>query len=114
MNILLICDEYPPCKHGGIGTVTQNLAREFVALNHNVFVCGFYPYYRIGKEFESDMGVKVFRKFYGNYLKLKLSKHPLFGKIFKINKEFSLYLEFLEELIIKEQIDIIEIPDFNE
>ena len=30
MNILYICDEYPPGKNGGIGTMVQVLGRELV------------------------------------------------------------------------------------
>lgn len=114
MNLLYLCDEYPPCQHGGIGTVTQILAREMVKKGHKVFVCGLYPYYRTSLSKEKDRGVNVYRRFYGNWLLLKLSKHKLFGRYFNIEHSFIDYLSFLKELIKKNNINIIEIPDFNE
>lgn len=44
MNILFICDEYPPGKNGGIGTVVQNLGRELVKQGHSIFVVGLYHF----------------------------------------------------------------------
>jgi glycogen synthase len=44
MNILFICDEYPPGRHGGIGTVVQLTARALVSQGHNVVVAGFYDW----------------------------------------------------------------------
>lgn len=114
MNILYLCDEYPPCQHGGIGSVTQNLTREITKKGHKVFVCGLYPYYRKAKLFEEDQGVNVYRKFYGNKLILKLSKHKFFGRIINIKNSFLEYTAFLKQFIDKNKIDIIEIPDFNE
>ena len=81
MNILYLCDEYPPCQHGGIGSVTQSLARELVSKGHKVSVCGFYPYYRTAAAYEEDFGVQAYRYFYGNWLLLKLSRHKYFGRI---------------------------------
>jgi glycogen synthase len=81
MNILYLCDEYPPCQHGGIGTVTQSLARCLASKGHQVFVAGFYPYYRESKSKETDQGVKVYRIFYGSKTTLLFSKHRFFGKI---------------------------------
>ena len=61
MNILYLCDEYPPGRHGGIGTAVQLLAREMVQQGHKVIVAGFYEWgYGQKDEFE-DMGVKVYR-----------------------------------------------------
>lgn len=34
MNICFICDEYPPGLHGGIGTMTQVLARALTQAGH--------------------------------------------------------------------------------
>jgi glycosyltransferase involved in cell wall biosynthesis len=114
MNILYLCDEYPPCQHGGIGTVTQILAREIRRKGHQMIVCGFYPYYRSSQAIEDDSGVIVFRRFYGNKLTLKLSRNKFLGMFFNIEKEFKLYIKFLKELIKDYKIDIIEMPDFNE
>jgi glycosyltransferase involved in cell wall biosynthesis len=114
MNLLYLCDEYPPCENGGIGTVTQILAREMVIKGHQVWVCGFYPYYRKVSSYEEDQGVKVFRRFYGSRLLLQLSKHRYAGNIINIENGFNKYTKFLSELIKKNKIDLIEIPDFNE
>ena len=40
MNILFICNEYPPGKSGGIGSSTRTLARGLQAAGHAVFVAG--------------------------------------------------------------------------
>lgn len=114
MNILYLCDEYPPCKHGGIGTATRILAQEIVRKGHQVVVCGFYPYYRKALPFENDNGVKVFRRFYGNWLLLKLSRNKYYGHIVNCEKKFQEYINFLRKVINDYHIEIIEIPDFNE
>ena len=65
MNILYICDEYPPGRNGGIGTMVQVLGRELVKQGHNVYVAGLYSYRYGGNNFEEDKGVKVWRLRYG-------------------------------------------------
>jgi glycogen synthase len=114
MNILFLCDEYPQCKHGGIGTVTRILARELARKGHNVTVCGFYPYYRNALRSELDNGVMVYRYFYGNWLSLKLSKRTSTGRIYNLKRAFAKYLEKVKMLIEQNKIEIIEIPDYNE
>lgn len=114
MNILYLCDEYPPCTHGGIGTVTQTLAREMVRKGHRVFVCGFYPYHRTGLPFEEDQGVQVFRRFYGNRLTLQCSRRRLLGSVVNIEGQFNAYTRWLAAFVKERQIDVIEMPDFNE
>jgi len=61
MNILYICDEYPPGKHGGIGTAVQLLARTMVQRGHNVVVAGFYDWGYGGDDHFEDQGVLVYR-----------------------------------------------------
>lgn len=114
MNILYICDEYPPCKHGGIGTVTQNLARILVERGNNVVVVGFYPYLRKAAERENDNGVKVYRFFYGSKWKLFLSRNQFTSRFINIRKDFYQYIVKLRCLIAEYKIEIIEIPDFVE
>lgn len=114
MNILYLCDEYPPCQHGGIGTVTQLLARALVVKGHSVYVAGFYPYYREADKEETDQGVKVFRYFFGSKLGLKFSKHKFFGKFINIKEQFDDYLNFLRIVIEENHIEIFETPDFVE
>ncbi|NQU32489.1 MAG: glycosyltransferase family 4 protein [Bacteroidetes bacterium] len=114
MKILLLCDEYPPSVHGGIGSITKILAKEYVRMGHQVIICGFYPYFRQGADFEIQDGVNVYRAFYGSKIRLKVSKHWFLGKIINIKRPFKKYTQFLKQIIDKNQIDIIEIPDYNE
>lgn len=114
MNILYLCDEYPPCRHGGIGSATQLLARTVAAKGHNVYVAGFYPYYRVAEKEENDQGIRVFRFFYGSKIQLQFSKRPFFGNLVNISRQFNKYLAFLKMIIKENHIDIIETPDFVE
>ncbi len=61
LRIAFVCNEYPPGKHGGIGSFTRNLARELVASGHEVRVVGSYEPINIGKKYEEDHGVRVWR-----------------------------------------------------
>ena len=70
MNILYICDEYPPGKNGGIGTMVQVLGRELVKQGHNVHVAGLYGYRYGSSDYEEDKGVRVYRLRYGLNLRL--------------------------------------------
>ena len=62
MTILYICNEYPPGKIGGIGSMTRALARAMVSVGHNVLVAGLYMPGYGGANYETDNGVKVWRK----------------------------------------------------
>jgi len=59
LHICFLCNEYPPGKHGGIGSFTQTLARRLAARGHKVTVVGFYPIRQ--RTLESDEGVSVRR-----------------------------------------------------
>lgn len=59
MHICFICSEYPPERHGGIGSFNQTLGRALVARGHQVTVIGFYRPDRAG--IEDDEGVRVIR-----------------------------------------------------
>lgn len=56
MHICFLCNEYPPGRHGGIGTFTQTLGRDLVERGHQVSVVGIYAD-RNG--IENDCGVQV-------------------------------------------------------
>lgn len=122
MNILFICDEYPPGQHGGIGTMVQVLSRELVKQGHQVSVIGLYPYYYGGENYENDLGVEVYRLRYGLNLGGK-SKHFLykaFGKLPRFIRKningkqaFNKLTKKIEELIKEKGIDVIEIQDWN-
>jgi len=122
MNILYICDEYPPGKNGGIGTMVQVLGRELVKQGHSVYVAGLYAYRYGSSDYEEDWGVKVYRLRYGLNLRLN-EKNRLYNLLEKLpnglkrnlngKRAFIKYLEFIEQLIEKENIDVIEIQDWN-
>lgn len=122
MNILFICDEYPPGRNGGIGTMVQVLSRELARQGHKVFVAGLYSYSYGGENYEVDEGVKIWRLRYGwklfvgpdNILHKVFNKIPDFIKR-HLNGEraFKKFIDFLNQLIEKEKIEVIEIPDWN-
>jgi glycosyltransferase involved in cell wall biosynthesis len=61
MRICLLCEGYPPARHGGIGTFTQNLARALVRAGHQVWVLGRYSKNFPAAVYEEDQGVAVWR-----------------------------------------------------
>ncbi|MES2131309.1 MAG: glycosyltransferase family 4 protein [Bacteroidota bacterium] len=122
MNILFICDEYPPGKNGGIGTSVQILGRELVKQGHSIFVAGLYSYNYGQKDYEVDNGIKVWRLRYG--LNLHLSSESRFYNLLDklpdsikrhLNgeKAFAKFIDFINKLIDNEKIDVIEIADYN-
>jgi glycogen synthase len=40
MHVCFLCDEYPPCQHGGVGAMVQALGRALVERGHRVTVVG--------------------------------------------------------------------------
>ena len=61
MRIGIVCDEYPPGPHGGLGTCARVLGRAFVERGHEVRVIGSYPAGYGGADHETDGGVRVWR-----------------------------------------------------
>ncbi len=126
MNILYLCDEYPPGRHGGIGSVVRLMARTMSAMGHSVVVAGLYDWGYGGEDYFEDNGVKVYRyrmilasewfkkqdsiRVRATYKLMKLSKvlHV------DIKKSLSIYKENIEALIKKHDIDIIEMPDYHD
>jgi glycosyltransferase involved in cell wall biosynthesis len=99
MKICLICPEYPPGPHGGLGTMIQLMAREMVSRGHEVRVIGVY---RIGEftfpEYFEDNGVKVWRIFHGA------------GKFDWILAWYKLY-KYIKDWLKKGEVEIVEAPD---
>lgn len=123
MNLLFICDEYPPGPHGGIGAVVQTLAREMVRQGHRVWIAGLYDYGYGGKDYEVDEGVAVYRlrkksewmgismryTFYDKVLRKLLA---LTGRLEKETAEGMKRLQQLvQELTAQHQLQIAEVPD---
>jgi glycosyltransferase involved in cell wall biosynthesis len=126
MKILFICNEYPPGKSGGIGSITRSLARTLVKQGHNIYVAGLYiPGYG-QPDYEEDEGVKIWRfRFFNDYNLIKndysfrdtailtlLKKTGLYS--LATNKALSRFNNFIISLISRYNLDIVEWPDFNE
>lgn len=123
MNILMLCDEYPPGRHGGIGTAVQLLAREYVQLGHNVVVAGFYPRGYGEADYFLDEGVEVYRFRYG--LPGLIAQERFWVKVaykllrysgvmqLSVSSGLKRYGLQLRQLIMQHQIDICEMPDFQ-
>lgn len=93
MNILFVCNEYPPLPQGGIGTFVASIAHELVKYGHKVFVIGFSD-----KELIFfDGGVKVLIK------KIQCSA---------INRT-KFVRKSLDQIITSEKIDVVEIPEYG-
>ena len=125
MTTLYICHEYPPGKTGGIGSITQALARAMVTSGHTVLVAGLYlPGYG-EMDYEEDRGVRVWRKRlqldigiikndYSTLDALVLKSMSALGILQKdLAKSIGKFNRFVNDLIQKFNIDIIEWPDFN-
>ncbi|GAA4448264.1 glycosyltransferase family 4 protein [Rurimicrobium arvi] len=119
MNILFICDEYPPGLTGGIGIITQSLAKEMVRQGHTVHVAGLYAHDYGGASYYEDEGVHVWKVFYGWRMPaiplLYSAQRKLPGALKRIlfaKSDFKRYTRFIEELINKYKIDIVEHPDW--
>jgi glycosyltransferase involved in cell wall biosynthesis len=126
MTILYLCNEYPPGKIGGIGSMTRTLARAMVSAGHTVLVAGLYlPGYG-GADHETDQEVKVWRKrlwvdiglIKNNYSVLDtvlLKSLTASGILEKdLLKNIGKFNRFIEKLIDEFKVDIIEWPDFND
>lgn len=59
MRICFICNEYPPGRHGGVGSFTQTLGRALTRNGCRVTVVGVYPVEKTIRE--NDEGVEVIR-----------------------------------------------------
>jgi glycogen synthase len=119
MNILFICDEYPPGQTGGIGVVVQSLSRALVAQGHHVCVVGLYKLDFGAEDYEVDKGVRVWRLRYqknwpGTDFSSKVYRNlPLFiQKKTASYKAHQHFVDFVQQLVEKEKIDIVEMPDW--
>lgn len=120
MNILFICDEYPPGRNGGIGSITQSLCKAMSKQGHNICVVGLYHESYGEKNYEEDGRIRIWR------LRYQKNK-PHVEWSYKIQRNLPSFIQqkmvayqgirkfysFIKELIISEKIDIIEIADWN-
>jgi len=100
MKICFVCNEYPPGPHGGIGTMTQVLARALVRSGHEVRVVGVSPSWYGAPETEEDEGVQV--------LRLPEREHPL-GWVFS---RYQLYQK-VSQWVRAALVDVVEVPDYQ-
>lgn len=126
MNILLLCDEYPPGRHGGIGTAVRLLATQFTQMGHSVVVAGFcHRGYGGADEFD-DNGVKVYRfrqhlssSFFAAQDSLLVRAVTRLLDItgilaWDVKTSLRKYRLFLNEIIDRHKIQIVEMADYHD
>ncbi len=101
MKICFVCGEYPPARHGGIGSVTQVLGRALAAAGHEVRSVGLYPA-REAEDCleESDRGVAVHR-----------IPTPR-GRLGWARGRKRLY-DIIARWAKRKEIDVVEVPDWE-
>jgi len=100
MKICIICNEYPPGPHGGIGTFTQLLARGLTEAGHEVRVTGVYTQNYPGPEHSFDGNVEVWRY-----------RFPLSRGRWVIAR-YRLYRE-IRNWAASGLVDLVEAPDYG-
>lgn len=99
MNILFICNEYPPYPHGGgIGTVTRIIAEGMRTRGHTVVVAGFYDSIETYSS-RDERGVLVYR-----LPQSKLFNHDFYSRI--------ILFRLVRKIIKNHSINILEAPDY--
>lgn len=116
MNILYYCDEYPPARNGGIGTVVRIVAEAMSQRGHKVFVAGKYWEGKGQETIEQINGVTVIRWHKGKYNSICLKLKSLFGRWYKNNRKpqlvFSRTQQLIKDTVAKYRIDLVEVPDY--
>lgn len=120
MNILFSCDEYPPAKTGGIGSVTKTVAEGLSARGHNIYVVsGRLPGHGLPAK-KIINGVLVYRityfRHWGTMINNRWIIHILtsIGFLSKLaEREINRTHKYIEELISMHHIDLVEIPDYT-
>lgn len=101
MHICFICHEYPPCKHGGIGSFTKDLAESLVTnYNFKITVVGFYLQHDLEIKEPIDEyinGVRTIRYQRTKTFKIEqfntfVDRYKLYALIKKIHKEAHIHL----------------------
>jgi len=100
LRICFLCNEYPPGPHGGIGTMTQVLARALVQAGHHVRVAGLYAQSYPAPDYEEDQGVRVWRlRYSAHQFGWAPARYNLFRTIARWSR--------------RGEIDLIEVPDWE-
>jgi glycosyltransferase involved in cell wall biosynthesis len=100
MKIGIVCCEYPPGPHGGIGSLTQVIARGLVRRGHELRVVGTYARSYPAPDFETDEGVVVWRL-----------RSPD-ARLGYLAARWQLYLR-LSRWAASRAVDVIEVPDYE-
>jgi len=99
VKICYICNEYPPARHGGIGSVTQTLARALADAGHTVRVAGLYPGGGApGPERDGEVEVWRFAEpgWPGGWLAAR-------AKLFR----------YVRRWCLEGAVDVVEVPDYQ-
>ena len=117
MNILYYCDEYPPARCGGIGTVVKQVAEAMSKRGHKVIVAGKYWQGQGRKTIEQINGVTVIRWHKGSYQTLGIQACSFIRNVekrkrVKAQRVFDRTHQLLESLIKRHQVDLLEMPDY--
>lgn len=99
MRICFVCSEYPPGRHGGIGTFTQVLGRSLARTGHEVRVVGAYPGADPNPAYGEDRGVRVWRL-----------REPT-GRLGWVRARLAIF-RLVAEWARNGEIDIVEVPDW--
>jgi glycosyltransferase involved in cell wall biosynthesis len=125
VNILYLCEEYPPGQNGGIGSMVQLLARELVRQGHRVWALGLYPHGYGQPDMAVDEGVTVYRMRYQTDWGLIRNDFSLADNLLYRAWRLTGLLQWdarrsaqklfarVRQLVGQHQIDIIEMPDWN-
>ncbi|MGH9844470.1 MAG: glycosyltransferase family 4 protein [Blastocatellia bacterium] len=97
MHICFICNEYPPGRHGGVGSFTQTLGRALVRGGHRVSAIGLYSVDQAIEE--NDQGVAVIRLPHSN-----LRGGGFFLNVQRVENE-------IERLNRRQPIDVLDGPE---
>jgi glycosyltransferase involved in cell wall biosynthesis len=97
VRLIYVCNEYPPARHGGIGTFVHSIARAMTGHGHRVTVVGLGD--REGER--DDHGVRV--------ITLRRARVP---RLSRLIDRVRLYRWLLREASTA-PIDLIEVPDYE-
>lgn len=123
MNILFSCDEYPPARTGGIGSATKTVAENLARRGHNIYVVSG----RLDRslpEIAVINGVTVYRLYFMQKLSWLFSSNRLAVRMHDLAlrfgwladyavREYKRKQEFIEQIIQKKHIDVVELTDYT-
>lgn len=110
MNILFVCNEYPPVKYGGIGIFVQTLAHRLVGLGCNVIVVGYGDNNHNGWQEDGPVKVLYLRRPTWAQATLNIGHYNLTPS-FWIDRYFLAYQ--ISRVSKKYNIDLVESYDWS-